>query len=429
MMSHHFVNIMIRTFVILFALFCVSCDQPTPVPIDPNATDTTPPTIRVGSAGLRRDIVLTQDSTAVEQRRALSTADILILATANDGETGIRNVRLQGELRIVCIPNAGTQLVTIRDPIAEIASAPGGGTTLPAQLAKQYGLNVPTQRGRCPNATRFSELRLELTPLAENGIGQTRQLPNIIIESFGPDTLRVATFNVYNLGNHSDQVYEGWGQFLNNRVDVLMLTEIPDRRRAELLANAAGLPYVVMLQEGYYADVAIASRTPLRNVQRQVIDPDPSGGLDSAHSNILSAETDIRLYRHQIVSTHWGIRDANDVPADAWRSSPARLEAANAILALLNPPPAIAIVGGDLNAYSGIGPQRQPGATDEVAQLSRALTDPFVTLGIANELHCSDQRIDYIFVRGAYVPTSYEACFEEALPSDHPFVLVTLVAD
>jgi endonuclease/exonuclease/phosphatase family metal-dependent hydrolase len=219
----------------------------------------------------------------------------------------------------------------------------------------------------------------------------------------------------------------GGGRPWASRADVLLLTEVEDRRRAELLASAAGMAYVVVLRDSD-TDTAIASRAPMRNAQRLTIDP--PGRLQSNDSNILSAETDLGGYPHQVVVTHWGIRDANDVLFEPWKSSPSRLQAVQAILGSLTPQrTAIAIIGGDLNAYSGIGPQDQPGATVEVTWLSNEMKDAFATLGLPNDAHCSNQRIDYVFVRGPYAPFKYEACFSEAEPSDHRFILVTLIAE
>lgn len=361
---------------------CIGCNGAPPVPVPgPGAIDTTPPLLRLGSAGLRKDLLLTQDSTAPQERRAKSTDDVFLLATATDSETGVRQVDVLGELRLVCIPSTGDRLVTIVDPIAETNTAPSGGDTLPGELARQFRLQVAPQRARCPRDTRFYELRLELKAEAENGVGQVRRLPAAVVSSFGPDIVRIGTFNLYRPGNHPDAVYVRWGQTLGRLADVLLLTEVEDRRRAEVMASAAGMPYVVVLRESD-SDLAIASRAPLRDVQRRVIDP-PSR-LASNNSNILYAQTDLGGYPHQVVGTHWGIRDADDELFPPNRSSPSRLRAAETILELLVPPPAIGIVGGDLNAYSGLGPQDHDddsstpdfqGSTTEVDLLRGSLTD------------------------------------------------------
>src|SRR4029450_4568264 len=59
----------------------LSCHGPKPVPIpEPGTMDATPPLLRMGSAGLRKDILLTQDSTDPDNRRARSGAKLLLLA-------------------------------------------------------------------------------------------------------------------------------------------------------------------------------------------------------------------------------------------------------------------------------------------------------------------------------------------------------------
>jgi hypothetical protein len=410
------------------------CSAPPPVPTPaPGTLDPTPPTLRLGSAGLRKDVLLTEDSAAAQTRRARSTDQVFFLATATDPETGVRRVGIRGELRITCVPPQGTNLVTIVDPIAELEE-PQAGAMLPGQLARQFVLDVGAQRARCQH-NRFADLRLEMYAETENGVGLTRQSPVAIVNSFGPDVLRVATFNLWRPGNHPDPIYASWGLALGAKADVLLLTEVEDRRRAELVAGAAGMPYVAVLRETD-SDIAIASRAPLRNIQRRVIDP--PGRLTSNDSNILSAETDIGGYPHTVVATHWGIKGANDVQYDGHQASPARLEAAQAILSLLPPAPAIAFVGGDLNAFSGFGPQDHDnnlatpdwiGGTPEVALLYTRLKDPFVVLQIPNAEHCSNGRGDYVLYAGAYAPVAYQACFPEDEPSDHPFVLVTFVPE
>ena len=92
--------------------------------------------------------------------------------------------------------------------------------------------------------------------------------------------------------------------------------------------------------------------------------------------------------------------------------------------------------GGDLNAYSGVGPQDNdglPGTPDfvgsasEIDFLRTRFSDPFIRMNLGNGDHCSNQRIDYIMSSGPYVPVKYETCFD-ATPSDHPFVLITFEA-
>lgn len=368
--------------------------------------------LRLGSAGLERDLLLTQDSTGPEQRRAQSTDHVFLLATASDPDAGIRRVELKGDVRVLCVPGPGQNIVRIVDPITEETTATEREGALPDRLSKQFTLNVPSQRARCPAETRFLELQLRLHAESENGAGERRTLPDAVVDSYGPDAVRVASFNLYNPGRHPDAVFVRWGQQLVSQADVAFLQELPDERRAQLVTSWAGMPYFA-----YFVNTAIASRAPLRNVTRR----DINGSI------IISAETDLEGYPHQIIGVHFTTNDANG-KVKPWLSSAWRVKASNELLGLLKPPPGIVIVGGDFNAYSGVGPQIEAGATTEIDLLRAALTDVYSALGLPDEAHCSNQRIDYIFVRGPYSPAEYKACFPESEPSDHAFVWARLEA-
>jgi hypothetical protein len=385
------------------------------------ASDATPPLLKLGSAGLKKDLLLNQVSTAAEQRRAKRSDEILLIATAQDPETGIKSVTLDMTLSVICGPTGTNQT------FSETQSAPAGTATLPTELSKSYLFKPAVQRAGCGSSP--SSVTLSITASAENGVGKRTLLQTAQVSSFGPDTLRVATFNLFAPGNHSDATYQRWGQQLGAKSDVLLLTEVLDPRRAELVANAAGMAHLFKQAGG---DVAILSRTPLYNIQTRIIDP--PGQLTSNNSNILSAQTDIGGFPHQFIATHWGIRDANDVLFPAHTSSPSRLLAAQAMIGMAPASSKVVFVGGDMNAYSGFGPQDHDGnpttpdfvgSTTEVDFLRTRFSDPFITLNLANDVHCSNQRIDYVMVSGPYVPVKYEACFEGSGPSDHPFVLIT----
>ena len=416
------------SFTILAAIivtFLIGCKSTPTVPTpSPTTNDSTPPLLKIGSAGLRKDVLLTQSSTAAEQRRAKRSDEIWLVATAEDPETGIKSVTLDITLSIICGQTGTNQT------FSENEYAPVGTGTLPVRLSKSYLFKVAPARAGCSNSP--SSVTLSIIASAENGTGSTTQLQPARISSYGPDTVRVATFNLYAPGNHSDATYQRWGQQLGTRADVLILTEVVDQRRAELVANAAGMAQVQKMNNG---DVAIASRAPLYNVQTRVIDP--PGRLSSNDSNILSVMSDIGGYPHQIIGTHWGIRDANDVLFGPERSSPSRLLAAQAIVGMVSPNAALVFVGGDMNAFSGFGPQDHDddpatpdfvGSTSEVDFLRGRFRDSFIELNVANGAHCSNKRIDYVMTSGPYVPVTYEACFPEGSPSDHPFVLTTFDA-
>lgn len=400
---------------LLTALTTACGSVPTVPKPGPTTADSTPPLLKLGSVGLHKDLLLTQESVASESRRAKRTAEVLLVATGNDAETGIRRVTLDITRQVSCNGVATNQ------HFSESHYAPQS-SELPVELSKAFVIKFAGRAG-CRSAS--TSVNFSVMAEAENGLGQVSTTPRAIVSFFGPDQLRVGTFNLWNPGLHADDVFSRWGSDLGSKADVLILTEVPDRRRAKLLADAAGMPYVELMQDGHFADVAIASRVPLANVQRHIIQP--------GNSLILSAEADFDGYPHLIVANHWAIRDAANVFFGPEQSAPPRIKAAQKVLDLVSQDSRIALVGGDFNAFSGVGPQDHdddpntpdfPGSTAEVVLLHGSLTDPFS----ANDQHCSNKRIDFVLFKGPYYPVRYDACFPEAAPSDHPFVLVTLEA-
>lgn len=402
-----------------------------PVPTVPTPTastrDITSPTLRLGSAGLKKDFLLTEASTASELRRAKRGAEVLLVATAEDPESGIKDVTLDITQSVTCGQTGQNQTYSVTQ------FAPQNTGTLPTRLSKSHTVDVASLRARCGTAP--SSITVSVTASAMNGLGTTTTLPAGRVSSYGPDVLKVATFNLYWPLNHSDSTYERWGRELGSKADVLMLTEVLDQRRAELVASAAGMPYVLKASGG---DVAVASRSPLYNVQTRTIDA--PGTLTSADSHIMSVMSDVGGSPHQFIASHWSIRDGD---GDAMRrgpdvASPWRLQAAHAMIDLVSATPNLPVIaGGDFNGFSGFGPQDHDelpstpdwvGSVPEVDLIRSRFTDPFTSLGITD--FCSNKRIDYILMIGPYYPVRLETCpfFEMALPSDHPFVLLTLEA-
>ena len=245
------------------------------------------------------------------------------------------------------------------------------------------------------------------------------------VQARAESVLRVVAFNLYNPGNHPDATYERWGRELGERSDVMLLSEVgPNdddqkvRRRAKLVADAAGMPYFETS-----GDVAIISRTQLYSVLSKVVRPDSFWPLSNGHNSyILSVKTNISGTPHQFIANHWGVRDVNHAgTAEPWWSSPTRFKAAQQVLVLADWTIPV-FVGGDLNAYSGVGPQNAPGSTDEVSELRTRLTDVFIRL--QNTKHCGGHRIDYVMFSGRwYIPTVYDSCSDLGVGSDHPAVL------
>lgn len=414
------VNLIRKVASPIYVLACLAAGATACVGGGGSLPDSTPPSVRLEAFGALHTLHLDSATSPVAGAiRARSDDKVKFTVTARDAESGVRRVHIGGFLDSVCIPTTGNNLVTVREPVGELAVPAGSPEGV---VVHRFQVDVAARRAACPASTKFYELKGELTATAENGKGAVTALPKVAFTSFGHDIINIATFNMWNPGNHPDATYTWWGSQLGRRATALILNEVPDMRRARLVADAAGLPHVY-----FYSGTAIVSEGPIRNPQRHTVDP--PGNLSSNDSVILSVETDLGGYPHQIIGMHWGIRDAGDELFGPDRSAPGRREAAQRALDMLNPAVPVAFVGGDLNAYSGVGPQRQPGvSTAEVDLMRTVLTDPFISLTQPDDRHCSDQRIDYVMFRGPVTPRRYQACFTEASPSDHPFVIVTFEA-
>jgi endonuclease/exonuclease/phosphatase (EEP) superfamily protein YafD len=418
-------TLVVLSVVVLASLELCGCSGKPVVNPDPN--DQSAPTLTLSSLGLRKEISIGTGTGTPSPLRLRASDSIQLLAQAMDSESGITRVSIRGNLNVVCIPPNSTHKITIVDPVA-VDNVHPGASGMPTSLTAALGMDGASQRAKCHGSgSTFSELTGSLTASATNGAGKNVELAALRVRSFGLDVVHVATFNLYRPGNHADSVYQAWGQFLNGRADVLLLTEVEDRRRAELIASAAGLPNVVLLRDSD-SDIAIASRGPIHDVYRHIVDP-PGSSLGSAESNIMVVDTDLGGWPHRVAVAHFGIRDANDELFEAWRSAPSRFEAAKQIIAEIDSrsPDEPIIVGGDFNAYSGVGPQDRPGATAEVTLLRNRLTDPVVSLQVSDADLCGG-RIDYILIEG-YVPTGYQHDCVHNIGSDHPMVLATIEAN
>ena len=196
--------------------------------------------LHLGSAGLRTDIDLDQGSTQPLSRRAPRSGSILLRAAAQDSESGITSVDLRGDLTIECVPTASNNIVRIRDPIA--LNQTGDRTSPPTTLSSSLRSHVLRANREVPGRYAILSTVGRFDASAKNGVGLERTLPEARVRVFGPDQLRVATFNVH--GNQPDSQFTAWGTAIGGVADVILLTEIPDRRTGELLASAARMPYL-----------------------------------------------------------------------------------------------------------------------------------------------------------------------------------------
>jgi endonuclease/exonuclease/phosphatase (EEP) superfamily protein YafD len=248
--------------------------------------------------------------------------------------------------------------------------------------------------------------------------------------------LRVATLNQYQPGLSSDDLSDvgepvgpggvggskapvwealrGWGQRLYRKADIVFLTEVRHEPHVRFLTqpDVSGLRHYVVMQAGFYTDLAILSRYPLSDAR-------PIRVVGGGDNNILAATVAIEDVPHLLIAAHWYHYNTS-TSTIYWRR-----EAAQQMLDLIRAANMPTLVGGDLNVVSGFGSDGITGsAPNEYVMLSAVLSDVCKAI-VPTPSDCSNQRIDYIFFKGDYEPVEFNAhLFSE--PSDHGFVIVSL---
>jgi hypothetical protein len=148
------------------------------------SSDSSPPEVKITSAGVNPDLFVKTGGFAGDNHPTVTTrsspraGSSLILATAEDTDSGIQSVALIGALDSSC-EEAGRGLKNFEELYIPQTSPPGGDTR-PKQLATQYAID-PTLNRPCPQGTRFVSATLTLLADAQNGRGGTKRTRQIAV--------------------------------------------------------------------------------------------------------------------------------------------------------------------------------------------------------------------------------------------------------
>jgi endonuclease/exonuclease/phosphatase (EEP) superfamily protein YafD len=397
------------------------------------------PTLTITSVGLTPNLNVSSWDSVPESASAARTADVLLLATAHDWNSGVENVRLTGESIVTCVSGDGV-VRELRSPIAATNPYPDSAATSgPTTRAVQHGFNVLALLRTCGPGTSWSSLQVEVTGRVESFNGAAAATPLATIRHI---VLKVATFNVaqgdVRKTEDPDAILARWGRDLFSRADIVLVTELWDHHMAAVLAANAGLPYwhtAATYFNDPYRDVAVLSRFPLRDALTEPLFIQ-SGLRAMVRTKLLGVTAAIAGVPHRLLVSHWA------PPEFPWQPDPHRLAAASVVTQRVDDTDGPVFFGGDLNACPPATATMEipecsyedkaldaPG--DEWHQVVTRLTDSFVAAP-GQPRHCSSSRIDYVFFRGPYRVTGYESCLhypdgsEVWSPSDHPWVLATL---
>jgi endonuclease/exonuclease/phosphatase (EEP) superfamily protein YafD len=269
----------------------------------------------------------------------------------------------------------------------------------------------------CPTGSTFLAFEVELRATAMNHAGLTATTPNAVVHHSGPDSLKVATLNLADpelrrmSATDRTAALTRYGRELIAQADIASVQELGDESFLPVIAQAAGLSHYTA--RPHQLDVAILSRYPLTDAA----DYSFEGGA------IYAATALIDGVDHRIFALHWKHRP------EPWVTDIHRLEAAR-LVRDLSAAETFAIAAGDLNvcatsiATNADECEGRDAPGVETATLGEAMADAF--LKVPSARHCSNKRIDVVFVRG-YDVSAYDGC-QDSNPSDDPFVLVGLSA-
>jgi hypothetical protein len=437
-------NLVDRT-LIASCLSLMACGvvQPTTVPRPPS--DATPPTVKIvsvldDSAHLPEPILVSSDPavSARAKARARRDARFVLRAQANDPESGVRSLTLEGRSYRICGKGVtGPFHTPIRQAEVDPDPAP---QQVPVERTEIIWVDVPAERAQCSDS--LLSYYVELRATAENYLGGRVTSPTVEVYHVGRDFIRVATFNIggtQRVGTLPGETFnpltavaaansnlQRWGQGLLRSADIVLLQEIDHDDWVKILVEHSGLPY--WYKHG--ADLAIVSRFPLYDTTWYEL---PPPGEDR---KLLVATASIGGVAHRIVDVHWTHRPLR------YEESPNRLASAQKVVDLLQGETRPVFFGGDLNTCQptvtgelcverrkDLPDILHPATGKEWALLttSGGLTDAFRM--VPNADPCDPARIDYVFYRGPYKPTQYLAdCLGQHPttnePSDHGFILV-----
>lgn len=247
-------------------------------------------------------------------------------------------------------------------------------------------------------------------------------------------TLKIGVFNLYNpaIREMSDternQTFQRWSIKLFAHADIVIISELGapgilwKDDYLKKMSESSGLPhrFAGFTLDPTWADVALLSRYPIQNPRAE--DLPGEGGRRLVDAMISYGGLD-----HYIVGAHFTAEGPG--PHDP---EPNRIISARRVVELIKNKTAT-IVAGDLNTC----PPSPEGCRNNIHShgyeysilIDAGLRDTMNELVGAE--YCSDKRIDYIFARGPYRVRNYETCAfnEDAKPSDHPYILVTLEFD
>jgi hypothetical protein len=151
--------------------------------VDVPDSDSSPPEVKIGSVGLDPEVFAKTGGFAGDTNAKVTTAvsprtkSALVLATAEDSDSGIQSVTLLGALTRTC-EKGGVGVQAVAELQIPQTSPPE--SSRPERLATQYAID-PGDVRRCAAGFRFTAAKLTLSAEARNGVGGRTVTPTISV--------------------------------------------------------------------------------------------------------------------------------------------------------------------------------------------------------------------------------------------------------
>jgi len=365
------------TALVLPVLMLVACQSPQ---VSGGSNDVTPPAIRWSSIDLAPDLVVGQSIAQSNPATPSQTEHVSTLPSATrravvwlraeDTQSGVRDVHLEGELRSWCIPAWGSTLppTMVRTSLAPsgATSTPSSSGTLPASLSTSFTLDRNALSASCPGQT-VADFEWVFAGRAINGAGLSisatsvrvvRPATVLVVNAWGPCLEKLEQQGTRPLngdllcdGLHAEQPAVGpnlthldeqlgrWARYFAQH-DIVLLNEMP---QAHWLARIQlGMPAHFAAHRG---TTAVLSRWPISRVAHDVSAPFCCPLAVSEHT---MAQVETPRGSMDLYSVHWAHRPL-PVTSSPQRIAFAQLATHRVLAAPLG---RWVLMGGDFNAKS-----------------------------------------------------------------------------
>jgi hypothetical protein len=368
----------IAVFVVVTSVL-TGCQAPR-VPVTPN--DTTAPSLRWSSGDLAPDLGIGQsvaqsNPSTPSQTEHVSTlpssmSNAVVWLTAEDPQSGAREVQIRGELRAWCIPAWGstTPPSMASAPIAPsvVTSTLDASGTRPARLNTSFTLARASLQALCPGQT-VADFEWVFSGTATNGAGLSvsatpvrvvRPVSVLIVNAWGPCLMELEQQGTRPLNgallcaglhgqqpgvgpnlSHLDEQLDRWSRYFVQH-DIVLLSELAVSNARWLNRIRQGMPAHFAAHRG---TTAVLSRWPISSVAE-----DQSAPFCCPHavSDHVKAQVETPRGPMDVYSVHWAHRPA-PVGSSPQRMAFAQLAANRVLAAPLN---RWVVMGGDFNTKS-----------------------------------------------------------------------------